>query len=211
MPRHSPRQLSSRARSAVRRLRPAASPHPATSAARPRRCGDRIRWRLLRCMSLSLALGRRSSRQPTPPGLAPARKSIFSMSGNPHHRQELAIFREPTVGNEIFEEQRVYLRFGERGINRVLLGFGLYPGWHPVVPSRGHFQALHRSCSKTYEPPRKRRRATMLQFLTSWQVLLGMAMVLMALALLIEPAIPSAQTVSLPKLPTDLLGFATFQ
>jgi hypothetical protein len=39
----------------------------------------------------------------------------------------------------------------------------------------------------------------MLQFLTSWQVLLGMAMVLMALALLIEPAIPSAQTVSLPK------------
>jgi len=31
----------------------------------------------------------------------------------------------------------------------------------------------------------------MLQFLTSWQVLLGMAMVLMALALLIEPAIPT--------------------
>jgi hypothetical protein len=31
----------------------------------------------------------------------------------------------------------------------------------------------------------------MLQFLTSWSVLLGLAMVLRALALLIEPAIPS--------------------
>jgi hypothetical protein len=31
----------------------------------------------------------------------------------------------------------------------------------------------------------------MLQFLTSWPVLLGVAMVLMALALLIEPAVPA--------------------
>jgi len=31
----------------------------------------------------------------------------------------------------------------------------------------------------------------MLQFLTSWPVLLGVATVLMALALMIEPAIPS--------------------
>jgi hypothetical protein len=38
---------------------------------------------------------------------------------------------------------------------------------------------------------RKRRRATMLQFLTSWPVLLWVAMALMALALLIDPAIPS--------------------
>jgi hypothetical protein len=31
----------------------------------------------------------------------------------------------------------------------------------------------------------------MLQFLTSWSVLLGLAIVLMALAFLIEPAMPS--------------------
>lgn len=38
--------------------------------------------------------------------------------------------------------------------------------------------------------PQQEREGTRLQFLTSWSVLLGLAIVLMALAFLIEPAIP---------------------